>query len=166
MLAFSATTSCRLGTPYKPKLITGTEAPDFKLINRENKYQSLSDFRGKLVILDFWASWCPPCRKANKDMVELYHEFKNARFENGTSLEIIGISEDMKKTAWGDAIKEDGLEWPTHLANKLTPGSNVAQLYDVQYIPTTYLISPEGVILLVNPGHDELKEELKKRLAK
>ncbi|GJM32201.1 MAG: hypothetical protein DHS20C18_12020 [Saprospiraceae bacterium] len=118
----------------------GGIAPDFTQQNPEGEDLSLSDFRGKVVLVDFWASWCGPCRKENPNVLKMYNKYKDKGFE------ILGVSLDKTKDRWVNAIEQDGLPWPQ--ISDLKGWSNaVAQDYGVRSIPHTILLDEEGKIL-------------------
>jgi thiol-disulfide isomerase/thioredoxin len=99
--------------------------------------------RGKVVLIDFWASWCGPCHKENPNVVKMYNRFKNEGFE------IYGVSLDRDRAAWLKAIETDGLQW-LHVSDLKFWQSEAAQAYSVQAIPATYLIGKDGNILAKN----------------
>jgi len=119
----------------------GEIAPDFTVLDPNGKELKLSDLRGKLVLLDFWASWCLPCRMASPELVEAYNKYNKDGFE------IFSISFDVKKDAWVKAIQNDSLYWPYHGSDLKGWENSTGILYKVDMIPATYLISEEGVIL-------------------
>lgn len=119
----------------------GEIAPDFTVLDPNGKELKLSDLRGKLVLLDFWASWCLPCRMASPELVEAYAEYQKEGFE------IFSISFDVKKDAWVKAIQNDSLYWPYHGSDLKGWENSVGILYKVEMIPATYLISEDGIIL-------------------
>jgi peroxiredoxin len=125
----------------------GQTAPDFTSTNTKGKEISLSDFKGDVILLDFWASWCKPCRLKNPEVVEIYKKYKKAKFRNGAKFQIISVSLDKDEKRWLDAIKEDGLNWNTHLSDLKGWKSSIAQLYGVKAIPTMFLINEKGVIV-------------------
>lgn len=135
----------------------GRTAPDFELSTPDGKKVKLSDFRGKYVLLDFWASWCGPCRKENPNIVEQYNNFKEKNFT------ILGVSLDDNKDAWLKAIKDDKLTW-THVSELKRWESEVASLYKVDGIPASFILDPEGKIIAKNLYSTDLKEFLKKTL--
>lgn len=131
----------------------GKVAPDFTLPDTEGKPVSLKDFRGKYVLLDFWASWCPPCRRENPNVVKAYNNYKDKNFT------IIGISLDRDKEKWLKGIENDNLTW-THLSDLKYWDSEIPALYAVRGIPANVLLDPDGVIVAKNITGEELHEKL------
>lgn len=156
MLSFS----CRQSPRPQPKIKVGADAPDFALPDQNNKLHQLSEYKNKTILLDFWASWCAPCRKKNQDVVALYNKYKGVTFANGSQLEIISVSQDNNEAAWLQAIADDGLLWPAQLKQRLAGLNEASVKYDVQYIPTTFLINSSGKIMLVNPSEEDLEAKL------
>ena len=118
----------------------GAEAPDFTLPDADGNPISLSSFRGKYLLVDFWASWCPDCRKENPTVVEAYKKFNKKNFT------ILGVSLDKAKEPWLEAIEKDGLTW-SHVCDFTFWGGPVVDLYSVRWIPRNFLIDPEGKII-------------------
>jgi len=117
----------------------------------------LSDFRGKYTLVDFWASWCVPCRQENPNIVKQYHAYKDKGFT------ILGVSLDDNPGSWMRAIQADGLEW-TQVSDLQQWGSEVVGLYRIHAIPASYLLDPNGIILAKNLRGRELEEFLKRTL--
>lgn len=131
----------------------GQMAPDINLPSPDGTPIALSSLKGKVVLIDFWASWCGPCRKEMPNVVKAYAKFKNKGFE------IYGVSLDKEKDRWVEAIAKDGITWP-QVSDLLQWGSSVVGLYNIQGIPYTVLIDKEGKILAKNLRGDELDKKL------
>lgn len=131
----------------------GKVAPDFTMNDADGNPVTLSSFKGKYILIDFWASWCGPCRAENPHVVELYAEFKDKGFD------ILGVSLDQKKDAWLKAIEDDKLTW-NHVSDLKGWGNEAAQLYAVSGIPHTVLLDKEGVIIAKNLRGDALREKV------
>jgi peroxiredoxin len=135
----------------------GKPAPEIKLPDTEGKEVSLSSLRGKYVLVDFWASWCRPCRDENPNVVEAYNKFRNKNFT------ILGVSLDLNKQSWMRAIVNDGLNW-THISDLKQWGSEVVPLYGIQGIPFNVLVSPDGKVIAENLRGGQLHQQLEKAL--
>ena len=132
----------------------GKVTPEFSLPDTAGVSVSLSDFRGKYVLLDFWASWCPPCRRENPNVVKAFNEYKDKNFT------IVGISLDKDKSKWMKAIADDNLAW-THLSDLKYWDSEIPALYGVRGIPANVLLDPDGVIVAKNITGEDLHKKLK-----
>jgi peroxiredoxin len=132
----------------------GVKAADFTQNDVNGQPVSLSSFKGKYVLIDFWASWCKPCRAENPSVVKAYQTYKDKGFT------VLGISldTDVQKADWLEAIQKDGLTW-TQLSDLKSPNA-VAQLYGVQSIPKNFLVDPNGVIVAKNLRGEELIKKL------
>lgn len=136
--------------------MVGYTATTFSQSNTEGKTVNLTDFRGKYVLIDFWASWCKPCRMENPNVVAAYNRFKDKGFT------VLGVSMDSNKDAWVTAIKQDNLTW-THVSDLKGWGNEVGKLYGVTGIPQNYLLDKEGKIVakdLRGPALDEKLAEI------
>ena len=121
----------------------GTPAPDFQLNTPDGKTMKFSDFaKGKYVVIDFWASWCPDCRKDLPEIIRLYHKFH----KNG--VEFLGVSFDIDKEKWTDYIAKSAVPYPQVSELKRMNQSDVAKAYGVRWIPSVYLIGPDGKVLV------------------
>jgi thiol-disulfide isomerase/thioredoxin len=132
---------------------TSGKVPEITLKDTTGKTVKLSSLKGKVVLIDFWASWCGPCRRANKHLKELYSKYKDK------GLEILSISVDESQRNWKKAIKEDKTSWLHVLDDK-----NYANTWGIQYIPTTFLIDKQGNFASVNPDISDLDKLIKKLL--
>jgi peroxiredoxin len=135
----------------------GSNAVDFTQNDTANHPVSLSSFRGKYVLVDFWASWCRPCRMENPNVVAAYQQFKDKNFT------VLSVSLDQQKDNWLQAIAADKLEW-THVSDLKYWNNAVAQLYKIESIPQNILVDPNGKIVARNLHGDELAVKLKQLL--
>lgn len=131
----------------------GVVAPEFSQNDIDGKPITLSSLRGKYVLVDFWASWCGPCRQENPRVVKVFNEFKSKKFT------ILGVSLDKNKDSWLNAIKSDQLTW-THVSDLRGWQNEAAQLYNVKSIPQNFLLDPNGMIIAKNLHEGELIEKL------
>ena len=136
----------------------GRRAPEFSAPNPEGKVVALSQSLGKITIVDFWASWCSPCRKENPNMVKLYSEFHDK------GLNIIGVSLDKDATKWKEAIANDNLTW-TQVSNLKEWKEPIAIQYGVKEIPSTYVLNQYGIVVAKNLSDDALKAKITELLA-
>lgn len=145
-------------------LAIGQKAPELAFNNPEGKEIKLSSLKGKVVLIDFWASWCGPCRKENPEVVKVYNQFKDKTFKNGKGFTVYGVSLDKNADAWKKAIEKDNLVWETHVSDLKGWSAEGAQIYGVSAIPTNYLIDGEGTIIAKNLRGSDLEKALKKYL--
>jgi peroxiredoxin len=132
-------------------------ADDFSQQDTKGQPVKLSSFRGKYVLVDFWASWCGPCRQENPNVVKAYNKFKDKNFT------ILGVSLDDNRDRWLRAINQDGLAW-TQVSDLRGWGNEVAVQYGIQSIPANFLVDPEGKIVARNLRGEELEEKLQQLL--
>lgn len=136
----------------------GDEVPDISLPSPDGSVLSLASLRGKVVLLDFWASWCAPCRAESPVIVAAYNTYHSKGFE------IFQVSLDKSKQAWTDAIKKDGLVWKYHVSDLQFWNSSAAKLYGVESIPANYLLNKEGKVIAKNLRGEELSAVLEELL--
>ncbi len=136
------------------QLEVGEEAPEIELNTPDGDKMKLSDLRGKTVLLDFWASWCRPCRMESPHLVKVYQKYKSDGFE------IFSVSLDQDKESWVRAIEQDNLTW-SHVSDLKYWSSEVVPTYKIQGIPQTFLLDEKGVIIASNLRGSELEQKLK-----
>ncbi len=142
----------------KKKLAIGSPAPEISMNDQDGKPLALSSLKGKVVILDFWAGWCKPCRAENPFVVSLYTKYKDK------GLDIFSVSLDQSKDVWLAAIKTDKLIWKSHVSDLQMWQSPVVALYGLNSIPFTCLLDREGNIVAKNLRGEELEEKIKELL--
>jgi thiol-disulfide isomerase/thioredoxin len=135
------------GCGTKSAVKSGQTAPDITGTTPDGKTLSLSSLHGKLVLLDFWASWCKPCRAANPDIVKIYNKYKDKKFKDADGFTVFSVSLDTDVENWKAAIDKDHLSWPYHVSDLKGWKSQFAAMYGVQAIPTNFMISPDGQIV-------------------
>ena len=161
------------------RVAVGQPAPDIKLESPDGKTYALSDLKGKVLLLDFWASWCGPCRKANPQVVQMYDKYNKKGFEV-FNVSMDGINPRMlprldtqakidaqlesSKKRWIDAIKKDNLKWKYHVSDLKHWNSAPAGVYGVRSIPRTFLIDRDGNIAVANVRHQELEAKIQSLL--
>ncbi|CAG0949906.1 MAG: AhpC/TSA family protein [Bacteroidetes bacterium] len=143
------------------KFAVGSVAPDIVLPNYEGNTTTLSSLKGKVILLDFWASWCKPCRAENPNVVKAYNTYQSKGFDV-FSVSLDGLPQQQNpKEEWLQAIKQDGLIWKNHVSDMQGWNSPVVPLYDISGIPHTLLIDREGKIIGKNLRGEQLEAKLK-----
>ena len=150
---------------YKmPKFSKGGTTPDFTAELIDGSKFALSDLKGKYVMLDFWGSWCGPCRKDNPNLVRLNNEYHGKTFKDASGFEMLSVAIESSEKSWKRAIAQDRLAWKYHIVQKDLFKSPIASMYGVKEIPTKYLLDPQGEVIAVNPGYEETKKILDAQL--
>jgi len=142
------------------KIKVGELAPDIALSSPDGEVYKLSDLRGQIVLIDFWASWCRPCRISNPQLVRTYNKYK----DKGFTVYSVSLDRPGQEKRWVDAIKKDNLTWPYHVSDLKFWQSEPAQIYGVKGIPKTFLLDKDGKIAAINPKGPRLDAAIDKLL--
>ena len=145
---------------FKPKFNDGENLPGFSGTLLNGSEFALEDLRGKYVLVDFWGSWCGPCRYESPQLVGMYEKFHGQSFPDASGFEIVSVAIETNEQRWKAAIQRDGLVWPYHIGQFDKFDSPIAKSFGVREIPTKYLIGPDGNILGVNLSFEEMDDLL------
>ena len=148
------------------KAESGSKAPEITDNLLDGSEFSLSDLRGNYVLIDFWGSWCPPCRKANKKLVHLYSKYHGKSYTSADDFYIVSIAMEKNDKNLKKAIEKDGLNWKHHImrTSSFVATDGLAIKYGVTDLPSTFLIGPMGEILGANLSLDDIENYLRVRL--
>jgi len=145
---------------YSQALEIGQKAPNIIQNSLTGEVLNLDSLKGQMVLIDFWASWCVPCRKESPYLIEAYRKYKDTEFKNGKGFTIFSVSLDFKQEMWKEAIDTDKLVWPYHVCDLKGWKNEAALLYKVKSVPASYLIDGDGIIV----GKNLRKESIEKKL--
>ncbi len=136
----------------------GSLAPEISLPDAQGNIVKLSSLKGKVVLLDFWASWCGPCRQTNKHTQALYKKYSGKEFE------VLGVSIDGDSKAWNKAVQQDKIDWLQVIDTHAEMGNQLTKTWNLQYIPSTFLIGKDGKILAAGLETEDVEKWLKQLL--
>jgi thiol-disulfide isomerase/thioredoxin len=156
------TSSLHAQTQREKGTLIGNIAPDIIMNNTGGVVTSLYGLRGDIVLVDFWASWCTPCRRENPVVVKAYNEFKNKEFKDAEGFQVFSVSLDSDKEAWLKAIEADKLDWDSHVSDLQGWRSSIAKTYQVRAIPMNFLLDKDGIIIAKNIRGEDLEKILNK----
>ena len=143
----------------------GDIAPEIEMANPDGKLLTLSSLRGKVVLIDFWASWCHTCRVENNRVRQAYQKYKSKHFDSGKGFDVFSISLDENPSIWMKAISNDRLEWPNQVCDFKKWDSPIVQTYNFRFLPHNLLIDSSGRILAKGLYGNKLEEFLAAHLA-
>lgn len=152
----------------QPKFVNGEKAPVFTATLKDGQPFELTQLKGNYVLLDFWGSWCGPCRAESPELVKLYERYQHQAFKDAEGFQIVSIGIERNENSWQNAIRVLGLSWPYHILDLSSSmkffNGNLADQYGIKEVPTKFLLNPEGVIIGVNQSPEAIDKVLAKKL--
>ena len=148
---------------FKPDYVYGESLPSFEIELLDGTTLDRSALSGKVVLLEFWGSWCGPCRRQSPELVQLYKDFHDVAFEGLDGFEILSIGIETDRQRWLSAIEKDGKFWKWHHASLDRFQGEMAREFGVLEIPTKFLINEKGIIVGVNPKFEDIRTYLAER---
>lgn len=167
-LALVASVAVSASAQYtNTKINVGSNAPELAYANPDGKTIKLSEInKGRYVLIDFWASWCGPCRASNPGLVGLYKEYSAKKFKDAKNgFTVLNVSLDQSKDKWVEAIKKDGLVWANHMSDLKGWNSTAAATYGIEFVPQAFLVGPNGKVIGKYNRSEEARADLDKYLA-
>jgi len=159
LLSLVSATSFAQSNQTATGLVVGSKAPDLSLPGPKGDTVSLYSLKGRLVLVDFWASWCAPCVKEQPELLRLYKKYKHAHFKKASGFEIYGVSLDNKKSNWIKAIQKMNISW-IQVSDLKFWNSQAARIFDVEKLPFNVLIDEKGIILAINLHGEALEKSI------
>lgn len=152
--------------PVKIGTAIGDEAPEISMNGIDGKKIKLSSLRGNLVLIDFWASWCGPCRRENPNVVRAYQKYQKSKFKTADGFDVFSVSLDSNAESWKKAIQQDRLSWSNHVSDLKGWKNEAAAIYGVSSIPMSFLVDENGIIVAKNLRGMELHVQIDQHVAK
>lgn len=150
---------------FKPKFINGESVPAIRAQTIHGSQFDLEQLRGRYVLVDFWGSWCGPCRAENPQLVAFESKYSAKTFQDADGFDVVSVAVETDERRWRAAIEKDGLDWPYHIGQFERFDSPVVKEFGVREVPTKYLLNPDGQIIGVNLTFEEMDRLLSDRIA-